>query len=195
MKNSSKERPVLLIIDMVKDNFIESHNIPITPLAKKIIAPINNLIGIFRMQGWPIIFSTDSFYKDDFIFKGRMKPHSLAGTEGAEVIDELDRKPEDLWLPKPRFSAFFKTDLDRRLSEKGVTLCAVAGIATNFCILTTVMDAICHDFKAVILEDCTAATYEKTHEQTLDNYRRNALYPLLRVISSAELVNDLTGEK
>lgn len=195
MGNQNKERPALLIIDMVKDNFIESHNIPITPLAKQIITPINNLIRAFRMEGWPIVFSTDSFHEEDFIFKGRMKPHSLAGTEGAEVIDELERKQEDLWLPKPRFSAFFKTDLDAWLRERGITLCAVAGIATNFCILTTVMDAICHDFKAVILEDCTAATFEKTHEQTLDNYRRNALYPLLRVATSGELVSDLTGDK
>jgi len=68
-----------------------------------------------------------------------MKPHSLAGTEGAEVIDELDRKEEDLWLPKPRFSAFFKTDLDQWLRKREITLCAVAGIATNVCVLTTVI--------------------------------------------------------
>jgi nicotinamidase-related amidase len=36
-------------------------------------------------------------------------PHSLCGTEGAEVIDELNMQAEDLWLPKPRFSAFFNT--------------------------------------------------------------------------------------
>lgn len=191
MTNQNKEKPALLIIDMVKDNFVESHNLPITPLAKQIITPINNLTRAFRMENWPVVFSTDSFHKEDFIFTARMKPHSLAGTQGAEVIDELERKKEDLWLPKPRFSAFFKTDLDRWLRERGITLCAVAGIATNFCVLTTVMDAICHDFKAVILEDCTAATYEKNHEQILDNYRRNALYPLLRVATSAELLNDL----
>ncbi|MEA2039833.1 MAG: isochorismatase family cysteine hydrolase [Thermodesulfobacteriota bacterium] len=191
MTNQNKEKPAILIIDMVKDNFVESHNSPITPLAKQIIAPINNLTRAFRMENWPVVFSTDSFHEEDFIFTARMKPHSLAGTEGAEVIDELERKEEDLWLPKPRFSAFFKTDLDRWLREKSITLCAVAGIATNFCVLTTVMDAICHDFKAVIVEDCTAATHEIIHEQTLDNYRRNALYPLLRVATSAELLNDL----
>jgi nicotinamidase-related amidase len=38
---------------------------------------------------------------------------SISGTKGAEIIDELDRKKEDLWLPKLRFSAFFKTGLDR----------------------------------------------------------------------------------
>ena len=85
----TKENPALLIIDMVKDNFDETRNLPITPLAKKIIAPINRLIEKFRKQGWPVVFSTDAFRQDDFIFKGCMHPHSLAGTQGAEVVDGL----------------------------------------------------------------------------------------------------------
>jgi nicotinamidase-related amidase len=190
--NQKSEKPALLIIDMVKDNFIESRNLPITPLAKQIINPINNLISVFRMQKWPVVFSTDAFHKEDFIFKGSMKPHSLAGTTGAEVIDELDRKEEDFWLPKPRFSAFFKTGLDQWLRKKKITLCAIAGIATNVCVLTTVLDAVCHDFKGVLLEDCTASFSESIHEQTLNIYRRNPLYPLLKIVSSSELVAELS---
>ena len=190
--NQKSEKPALLIIDMVKDNFIESRNLPITPLARQIINPINNLISVFRRQKWPVVFSTDAFHKEDFIFKGSMKPHSLAGTTGAEVIDELDRKEEDFWLPKPRFSAFFKTGLDQWLHKKEITLCAVAGITTNVCVLTTVLDAVCHDFKGVLLEDCTASFPESIHEQTLNIYRRNPLYPLLKIVSSSELVAELS---
>ncbi len=190
--NQKSEKPALLIIDMVKDNFIESRNLSITPLAKQIINPINNLISVFRMQKWPVVFSTDAFHKKDFIFKGSMKPHSLAGTTGAEIIDELDRKEEDLWLPKPRFSAFFKTGLDQWLRKQKITLCAVAGISTNVCVLTTVLDAVCHDFKGVLLEDCTASFSESIHEQTLNIYRRNSLYPLLKIVSSSELVAELS---
>ncbi len=187
----SQQRPALLIIDMVKDNFDEGKNLPITPFARRIIGPINNLIGVFRKEMWPVVFSTDSFQKEDFIFTARMKPHSLAGTEGAEVVEDLDMRPEDLWLPKPRFSAFFGTDLAQRLKKDKVTLCAVAGIATNFCVLTTVMDAVCNDFQAVLLEDCSASWSAEVHNRTLDVYRRNPLYPLLRVCSSTELAADL----
>jgi nicotinamidase-related amidase len=146
---------------------------------------------VFRKHGWPVVFATDAFKEEDFIFKGRMKPYSLAGTPGAGVIEELGKKDEDLWLPKPRFSAFFRTDLDHWLKDRGVTLCAVAGITTNFCVLTTALDAICCDFKAVILEDCTTASSEKIHAQTLDTYRRTALYPLLRVAASTDLIAEL----
>lgn len=185
------ERPALIIIDMVKETFEESNKYPITPFARKIIDPINSLISVFRNKNWPVVFSTDAFHEEDFIFTGRMKPHSLAGTEGAEVVADLDMKPQDLWLPKPRFSAFFNTDLAERLKKDNVSLCAVAGIATNFCVLATVLDAIASDFRAVLLEDCSAAFSEDIHNRTADNYRRNPLYPLLRVCTSTELATEL----
>jgi len=191
MKNQADERPGLLIIDMVKDNFVESRNLPITPFARAAIDPLNKMIEVFRGQKWPIVFSTDAFHQDDFIFKGRMQPHSLAGTEGAEVVDDLDLQSDDLWLPKPRFSAFFNTGLENWLLEKGVSLCAVGGITTHVCVLTTVLDAICHGFKAVLLEDCSAAPSKQVHEQTLETYRRNPLYPLLRVARSTDLLSEL----
>ena len=188
-----KDKPALLIIDMVKDNFDDSRKLPITPLARKIIAPLNHLSGLFREQGWPVVFSTDAFHPDDFIFKGRLHPHSLAGTPGAEIIDDLCQERDDLWLPKSRFSAFFQTGLETWLREREITLCAVGGISTHFCVLTTVMDAICHNFKAVLLEDCSAAVSRDIHEQTLNCYRRNPLYPLLKIATSSELEEELFG--
>jgi len=187
----ASERPALLIIDMVKDNFIDERQLPITPLARKIIGPINQGIRFFRSHDWPVVFSTDAFNTEDFIFTGKMAPHSLAGTPGAEVVDELDFQKTDCWLPKPRFSAFFNTGLESMLHDQGISLCAVAGIATPFCVLTTAMDALCHDFKTVILEDCSTAFSQELHEQTLDLYRRNPLYPLFRIMTSTEMMKEL----
>jgi nicotinamidase-related amidase len=191
MADLDRDRPALLIIDMVKDNFDEKRGLPITPLAKKIIPNINRLARLFRRHDWPVVFSTDAFHRDDFIFSSRMEAHSLAGTKGAEIIDELDREPDDLWLPKPRFSAFFETHLAAWLKQRQVGLCAVGGIATNFCVLTTALDAICHDFKAFLLEDCAATYSDRLHQQTLALYRRNPLFPLLQVASSAQLIEEL----
>jgi nicotinamidase/pyrazinamidase len=195
MGKKPNETPALLIIDMVKDSFDEIHPLPITPFARAVIQPLNKLIDLFRSQKWPIVFSTDAFHEGDFIFKGRMRPHSLAGTEGAEVVDALDVQPDDLWLPKPRFSAFFNTGLEKWLRQKEVSLCAVGGIATHFCVLTTVLDAICHDFKAVLLEDCSASSSKEVHQQTLDSYRHNPLYPLLRVAKSTDLATELLEKR
>ena len=193
MENHNGERPAILVIDMVKDNFVEERKLPITPLALKIINPINSVTKVFRSKDWHVVFATDAFQKEDFIFKGTMKPHSLAGSAGAEIIEELDRGDGDLWIPKPRFSAFFNTNLAQWLRERGVSLCAVAGISTHFCVLATVLDSISSDFKTVLLEDCCAAPSKYIHEQTLSLYRHNALYPLLRVVTSKELLSELIG--
>jgi nicotinamidase/pyrazinamidase len=190
----TKDNPALLIIDMVKDYFDPRRNLKITPFARAIVDPIKRVATTFRESGWPVIFSTDAYKEDDFIFTGKMKPESLAGTEGAKVIDELEKQGSDLWLPKPRFSAFFQTGLERYLREREVTLCAVAGVATPFCVLTTALDAICHDFKSVIVADCSAALSERIHNDTLDLYRQTVLHPLLRVSSSSELLSDLKAD-
>jgi len=190
----TKENPALLIIDMVKDYFDPRRNLKITPFARAIVDPIKRLASAFRDNNWLVVFSTDAYKEDDFIFTGRMEPESLAGTKGAEVIDELERREGDLWLPKPRFSAFFQTGLENYLRERNVTLCAVAGVATPFCVLTTAIDAICHDFKSVIVSDCSAALSERIHHNTLDLYRQTVLYPLFRISSSSELLSDLQAD-
>ncbi len=179
-----KEKPALLIIDMINDYFDESQNMPITEFGKAIIPRINQMIHRFHELDWPVVFSTDAFQVDDFFFSGKMHPHAIAGTKGAELVPALDKEASDYWLPKPRMSAFFKTGLEVWLREKGVTLCAVGGLATPFCVLTTVLDAINHDFKGVLLEDCSAAATQNAHDQTVSIYRRNVIFPLLRVMTA-----------
>jgi nicotinamidase-related amidase len=98
------------------------------------------------------------------------------------VIPELARDPRDLVLPKRRMSAFFGTGLERRLRDGGVDTVLVCGIATPFCVLTTALDAVCHDLRAVIVEDCCAAARRGEQEAVLGCYRRSALHPLLGVL-------------
>jgi nicotinamidase-related amidase len=45
-------------------------------------------------------------------------------------------------------------------------------VAAHFCVLTTALDAICHDFKAVLLEDCSASFSKNLHRQTIATYRQ-----------------------
>ncbi len=186
-------RPAVIIVDMVKDNLDPKY--PIAKEAELIIPNINKLLDAVRGYGVPVIFACDSFLPEDFIFKGRLKPHSLRGTEGAMVTEKLHIRPGDHFLPKRRFSAFFKTDLDQTLRTWGVDTVAVGGITTNVCVLMTVMDAICHDFKVVWLEDCCAAHKKEVHEATLELYRNSALWPLLRVMTSQEFLAELKKEK
>jgi nicotinamidase/pyrazinamidase len=60
------------------------------------------------------------------------------------------------------------------------------------CVLTTAMDALCHDFKAVIREDCTMSGTLELHLQTLNTYRRHPLVPLLRVLDSDQFFESMS---
>ena len=135
-----------------------------------------------------MIFATDSFLPGDRLFRGRMKDHSLRGTEGAEVSGLLEREPSDVWLPKRRMSAFFKTDLDQTLSLWGVERVAACGLMTHYCVLATALDAVCLDFHAVMVEDATNSTTDQMHQSCLELYRKSPLRPLFTVQTIDELL-------
>lgn len=188
-------KPAIIVVDMLKDNFRETPRNPFYEEGKAIIPNLQKLLKKGRERGVPIIFACDSFLKEDFIFKGRMKTHSLRGTEGVEVIDELKPIPSDLILPKRRFSAFFKTDLDQTLRTLDVDTLVITGITTEVCVLMTALDGLCHDFSVIILEDCCASRSRDLHQSCLNLYRDFVLYPLLRIMPLKEFLEEINSER
>ncbi len=186
-------KPAIIAVDMLKDTFKEGSELPITKEGKQILPNLQRLLKEGRKRGFPIVFACDSFLEGDFIFKGRMKVHSLRGTKGAEVLDELKPEPTDILLPKRRFSAFYKTDLDQTLRVLGVDTIVVTGVTTEVCVLMTVMDGLSHDFSAVLLEDCSASRSMEFHQGCLNLYRDFALYPLLRIMTLDEFLREVSS--
>jgi len=183
----------ILVIDLVNDTF--KHETPLSRAAKEMLPRLNEFLARARRDGHIIIFSTDSFLPGDFIFKGRMKEHSLRDTQGAEIAEGLQRDPSDIWLPKRRFSAFFKTDLDQSLRLWGVRTVGVAGVTTNFCVLATAFDVLSHDFRAVLLEDLSAAGNDEIHQTTINLYRNLPLDPLFRVMTGDGFLQTMKDEE
>jgi nicotinamidase-related amidase len=184
-------KPALIIVDLLQDTFEKHPESFIVQSARTFIPRLNAVVDHFHENGLPVVFACDSFLPDDFIFKGKMEPHSLRGTTGASVIAELNQQSDDYILPKRRFSAFFKTNLDQTLRTLGVDTVLITGIATPICVLTTALDAVSHDFRAVIVEDCCAAHRPENHLAVLDAYRSTPLFPLLQVMSSDQCLKVL----
>ncbi len=159
--------------------------------ARPIIPVINTLSEHFRRANHPVIFANDSFFPEDFLFKSKMAPHSLRYTEGSEVADSLLVEPNDMVLPKRRFSAFYKTDLDQTLRMLRVTHVYVCGITSTFCVLATAFDALSHDFYTTIVEDATCAHKKEVHDSILSLYRKNPLQPLFEIRTSKEILSEL----
>ena len=181
-------KPAVLVVDVLNDNVHGEHAGPGRDAALAVVPAINRLLAAAHARGWPVVFACDAFQPDDFLFGGRMRPHSLRGTPGAQPIPELDRAPGDEILPKPRFSAFFRTNLERTLRDRGVDSVLVCGLTTAFCVLATAFDALSHDFRAVLVEDACASSRPEWHAATLEIYRKNVLRPLFRVRTVAEIL-------
>ena len=186
-------KPAIIVVDMLKDTFKEGSQLPITQEARQILPSLQRLLRESRGRRLPIVYACDSFLKEDFIFKGKIKFHSLQGTEGAEVVDDLKPEPSDEVLPKRHFSAFFETDLEKRLRDQGRDTIVVTGITTEVCVLSTAMDGLCHDFYVILLEDCSASHSQEKHQACLNLYRNASLHPLLRVMTLDEFLKEVSS--
>lgn len=80
---------------------------------------------------------------------------------------ELAPVDGDVTLIKPRFSAFFRTDLDALLKERGITTVLLAGTTTPNCIRTTCYDALSLDYNVVVLEDCTSSRNDEVQKANI----------------------------
>lgn len=86
-------------------------------------------------------------------------PHCVAGTEGAELHPDLDRSQIHHAIDKGRdphsqgYSGFQGTDLAERLRERGVDHLVVGGLATDYCVKNTVLDARREGFEVTVVED------------------------------------------
>jgi nicotinamidase-related amidase len=180
-------KPAVIIVGMVEDNFGKEGDSE--EGYGRIVGPLGTFLKKCRHLSIPVIFACDSFVEGDFIFKGGMRPHAIRGSAGAAVPAGLARAQADTVLPKRRFSAFFKTDLDQTLRTIQVDTVAVGGITTDFSVVATAMDALCHDFSTIILEDLCTARSREMHEGFMDAYRRSIIYPLLKVSSADEFLD------
>jgi len=184
-------KPAVIVVDMLKDAF-KRRDLPSTEEYVRIVPKIKGLLDRARELNIPIIFACDSFLENDFIFGGK-KQYNIRGSEGAEVVEDLKPNKGDHLLPKRRFSAFFKTDLDQTLRLLGADTVVITGINTHVCVFATAMDSVCNDFYTILLEDCSASRNVEAHRLCIELLRQSNLSPLLRVMSSEEFLKEAAG--
>lgn len=75
-------------------------------------------------------------------------------TWNTDIVPELKPQPGDDVIYKTRFSGFFETDLDARLTQLAVKHLIITGCTTSICVDSTVRDAMFRDYLCVLLTDC-----------------------------------------
>lgn len=143
---------VVLVVDML-NGFLKEGKLA-NPGAMRIIPNIVDLLQRKREQGWKIIFLADNHKKDDLEFL-MFPEHCIEGTEETSVIIELSKFVAYNYVPKTRYSGFFKTNLDEILDDEGPQEIIVVGIYADICVLYTTADLRNRNYKVTIPKDCT----------------------------------------
>jgi nicotinamidase/pyrazinamidase len=87
---------------------------------------------------------------------GTWPVHCVAGTPGAELHPALDEDRVDVIVDKgqdpamPGYSGFEQTDLDETLRDHGIDEVTVVGLATDYCVKNTALDALRHGLKVTV---------------------------------------------
>ncbi|MEM4285034.1 MAG: nicotinamidase [Candidatus Nitrosocaldus sp.] len=152
----------LIIVDMQND-FMPGGSLPV-PDADKIIPIINKYIEIFMNKGLPIFASRDWHPPNHISFKQRggvWPVHCVRNTLGAKFHPDLKLPRSTIIISKATdpnreaYSAFDRTELADRLREKSIKRVFIAGVATDYCVKNTALDALEHGFETILLEDAT----------------------------------------
>ena len=161
---------VVLVVDMVNGFMKPGHNLYCGDDARKIIPNVQRLIEEERSKGSQVFFICDTHDPDDLEFQ--MFPvHCVEGTEEAEVIAELAAY-EGETLRKRRYSAFFETDLARRLDELKPDKVIVCGVCTDICVMHTTADARNRDYPVEVPVDCVATFDSEAHKYALEHMEK-----------------------
>ena len=154
----------LLIVD-VQNDFLPGGALAV-PEGDAVIAPLNQVLDIFHHRGLPIFATRDLHPTNHCSFQeqgGPWPPHCVEGTPGAQF-------PADLGLPaftaliskattaeKDAYSGFEDTPLAMQLMMYGTKRVIVGGLATDYCVLNTVKDAVKNGYQVFLLTDAIRA--------------------------------------
>lgn len=148
----------LLIVDMQNDFVREDGKLPV-PGAEETVPAIRRLREFARRHGMQVYYTQDSHHAGDpeFEYWGE---HVLVGTDGWEIVDELEPGPADRVFRKERYDGFYGTDLEQTLEEQGIEALIVCGTVANICVLHTAGSAAIRWYDVILPVDCVSAIEE-----------------------------------
>ena len=176
MATTSPKKSAIIVVDMARD-FIEPGGFianaggsEYQAKAKAIIGPLKRLLDAARKAGATVVFSTDCHTPEDAEMK-KWPPHSMKGTEWADIVSELTPEPGDLVLPKTTYSGFQSSNLEAELKARDIETLYITGLHTDCCCRHTSGDAFQKGFDLVWVTDALQAFTDEAHQSGLDYYK------------------------
>lgn len=145
----------LVVIDMQNDFVKDGGSLQVAD-AQATIGPIQGLLERARDTGARVVYSQDTHGEDDPEF--RIWPeHAREGSWGWEIVDELAPQEGETVIRKPRYDAFYETNLEELLAEWGIRTLVICGTVANICVHYTAASAAIRWYDVVIPRDATSA--------------------------------------
>ena len=150
----------LLLVDMQND-FLPGGALAVAS-GDQVIALLNAWLARFSAAGLPVFATRDWHPAQHCSFQtqgGPWPPHCVAGTHGAGLAGVLHWPSGTQLISKATtpdaeaYSGFSHTDLHERLQAAKVTRLFVGGLATDYCVLETVLAALQNGYRVVLLQD------------------------------------------
>ena len=154
----------LIAVD-IQNDFLPGGSLAV-PKGDQIIPVMNRYIEISTSRGLPVFATRDWHPVKHISFReqgGPWPPHCVANTEGADFATGLNLPPRAVIISKgtaidaDAYSGFEGTDLDERMKSADIERLLIGGLATDYCVLNTVKDAIRLGYKVLLLEDAVRA--------------------------------------
>ncbi len=158
--SSPAEGDALIVVD-VQNDFLPGGNLGV-PEGDAVVPIMNRYLALFRQSKLPIYATRDWHPEDHCSFKaqgGPWPPHCVANSEGAAFAEDLHLGDDVTVISKATtverdaYSGFEGTDLAERLRKQKVNRLFIGGLATDYCVLNTVKDALKEGFKVLLLAD------------------------------------------
>ena len=154
----------LLIVD-VQNDFLPGGSLAVMR-GDEVVPVLNRYLDIFAMQNLPVYATRDWHPQRHCSFReqgGPWPPHCVAKTAGAAFAAALQLPPAAVIISKATkpeqdaYSGFQGTDLHRRLHAAGIRRLFIGGLATDYCVLSTVRDALQLGYEVLLLADAIRA--------------------------------------
>lgn len=165
--------PVLIVVDIQKGAGPgDPPPIPHMCESGTKIPNARKLIAAAREAQVPVVFIQEA-HRPDLVDFGRELDgsetvHCLEDDPLTEISDEIGYRPEDYFIRKRRYSAFFGTDLEILLKGlKAQTLILIGGL-TDVCVHYTFVDAHQSDYYTRVVEDCVIGSTYEAHNASLN---------------------------
>ncbi len=171
----------LIAVD-IQNDFCPGGALPV-PDGDAVVYSMNLYITKFSKMGLPVYFTRDWHPQNHISFKtngGIWPEHCVQETYGAELHKKLLIPSLAVIISKgilpdnEGYSGFHGTDLDKRLKAKNIRQLFIGGLATDYCVKSTVLDALHAGFDVVFLSDASKGVDVDTgdSEQAIDEMLR-----------------------